>query len=185
MGTQSTSTASADAARRAESGKYLTFVLADESYGLEILKVREIIGTMSITPVPRTPVYVKGVINLRGRVIPVVDLRVKFGLEEAEVTDETCIIVVDVSGTQTGIYVDTVDEVLDIDSEEIEEAPDFGAGVDTEYILGVAKMGESVKILLDIDRVISTTEIAEWNRLSDSSSEKTDKCDSEEAVGNV
>ncbi len=158
--------------RRAESGKYLTFVLADESYGLEILKVREIIGTMAITPVPKTPAYVKGVINLRGRVIPVVDLRIKFGLEEAEVTEETCIIVVDVNGAQTGIFVDTVDEVLDIVGEEIEEAPDFGVGVDTEYILGVAKTNDEVKILLDIDRVLTTSD---WNLLGSISTTDMEK----------
>ncbi len=175
---------SAVSSRRAESGKYLTFILADESYGLEILKVREIIGSMAITPVPKTPDFVKGVINLRGRVIPVVDLRIKFGLEEAEVTDETCIIVVDVCGSQTGIYVDTVDEVLDIVAEEIEDAPDFGEGVATDYILGVAKMDEEVKILLDIDMVISTIEIAEMNRLSQTAGDEQDTKDNEEAQTN-
>lgn len=150
----------ADAKRQAQSGKYLTFLLADESFGLEILKVREIIGVMGITPVPKTPDYVKGVINLRGRVIPVVDLRVKFGLEEAEQTDETCIIVVDINDSQTGILVDTVDEVLDIDDTEIDQAPDFGAAVETDYILGVAKIGTSVKILLDIDKVLSEKDLA-------------------------
>lgn len=145
--------------RSAQSGKYLTFFLADESYGLEILKVREIIGAMTITPVPKTPGYVKGVINLRGRVIPVVDLRLKFHLDETEATDETCIIVVDVEGTQTGIYVDSVDEVLDISDENIESTPDFGARVTTDFILGVAKMDEGVKILLDIDKVLTTREI--------------------------
>ncbi len=145
--------------RLAEAGKYLTFILANESYGLEILKVREIIGVMAITPVPQTPVYVKGVINLRGRVIPVVDLRVKFGMVAAEQTDETCIIVVDIGEMLTGILVDNVDEVLDILGEDIEEAPDFGAQVSTDFILGVAKTEGSVKILLDIDQVLSSTEL--------------------------
>lgn len=144
---------------RARSGKYLTFILADESYGLEILKVREIIGTMDITPVPRTPVYVKGVINLRGSVIPVVDLRVKFGLESAETTDETCIIVVDVQDSQTGIFVDNVDEVLDIGVEDIEDAPDFGAAVELDYILGVAKVETGIKILLNIEEVLTDQDI--------------------------
>lgn len=140
-------------------GKYLTFNLADESYGLEILKVREIIGMMEITAVPKTPAYVKGVINLRGRVIPVVELRIKFGLVAVEYTEETCIIVVDVEGSQTGIVVDTVDEVLDISENDIEDAPDFGAKVTTEYILGVAKMEGQVKILLDIDKVLTVDEL--------------------------
>ena len=141
-------------------GKYLTFNLAVESYGLEILKVREIIGMMDITSVPKTPAHVKGVINLRGRVIPVVDLRLKFGLEEAEHTEETCIIVVDVRGTQTGIIVDTVDEVLDIGERDIEDAPNFGDTVNTRFILGVAKIDGDVKILLDIDSVLTSEDLA-------------------------
>jgi len=139
-------------------GKYLTFALAQEEYGLEILKVREIIGYMDVTAVPQTPHYVKGVINLRGQVIPVVDLRAKFGMEAVEVTDETCIIVVEITQNQrkssTGIIVDHVQEVLDIDGADIEPAPQFDVSVHTDFILGMAKMGESVKILLDIDKVL-------------------------------
>ena len=140
-------------------GKYLTFALGPEEYGLEILKVREIIGYMESTAVPQTPHEVKGVINLRGQVIPVVDLRAKFGMEDAEVTDETCIIVVEISqGTRnfsTGIVVDHVQEVLDIAGQDIEDAPQFGEAVDTNFILGMGKIGDSVKILLDIDRVLA------------------------------
>jgi len=140
-------------------GKYLTFALGPEEYGLEILKVREIIGYMEITAVPQTPHEVKGVINLRGQVIPVVDLRAKFGMESADVTDETCIIVVEISqGTRsfsTGIVVDHVQEVLDIAGQDIEDAPQFGEAVDTNFILGMGKIGDSVKILLDIDRVLA------------------------------
>ena len=140
-------------------GKYLTFALAHEEYGLEILKVREIIGYMDITAVPQTPHHVKGVINLRGQVIPVVDLRAKFGMDTAEVTEETCIIVVEiVQGTrnfQTGIVVDHVQEVLDIAGGDIEDAPQFGSSVDTDFILGMGKIGDTVKILLDIDKVLS------------------------------
>ncbi len=150
-------------------GKYLTFFLADESYGLEILKVREIIGIMGITPVPKTEEYVKGVINLRGKVIPVVDLRLKFGLEETEATDETCIIVIDVQGTQTGILVDSVDEVLDINSEQIEETPKFGSKVTTDFILGVAKIEQGVKILLDIDKILSVQELTDINNAATAS----------------
>ena len=139
-------------------GKYLTFALGPEEYGLEILKVREIIGFMEITAVPQTPAHVKGVINLRGQVIPVIDLRAKFGMATAEKTEETCIIVVEISQNSrkfsTGIVVDHVQEVLDIDGENIEEAPQFGADVNTDFILGMGKVGESVKILLDIDKVL-------------------------------
>jgi purine-binding chemotaxis protein CheW len=139
-------------------GKYLTFALAHEEYGLEILKVREIIGYMDVTAVPQTPHHVKGVINLRGQVIPVVDLRAKFGMEVVAITDQTCIIVVEIDHSRrkssTGIIVDRVQEVLDIDGENIEEAPQFGVSVNTDFILGMAKVGESVKILLDIDKVL-------------------------------
>ena len=144
-------------------GKYLTFTLAGEEYGISILKVKEIIGMMPITSVPRTPDFVKGVINLRGKVIPVVDLRLKFGMEEMDYTDRTCIIVVEIqtrTGTvMIGIVVDAVSEVLNIKEELIEETPTFGARMDTDYILGMAKMEGGVKILLDIDRVLSADEV--------------------------
>ena len=147
-------------------GKYLTFALANEEYGLEILKVREIIGYMEITAVPQTPHYVKGVINLRGQVIPVIDLRAKFGMEVTEVTEETCIIVVEISQANrnfsTGVVVDHVQEVLDIAGEDIEEAPQFGSAVSTDFILGMGKIGESVKILLDIDRVLASDDIGSF-----------------------
>ncbi|HEW78403.1 MAG TPA: purine-binding chemotaxis protein CheW [Phycisphaerales bacterium] len=143
-------------------GKYLTFALAREEYGLEILKVREIIGYMDITAVPQTPDYVKGVINLRGQVIPVIDLRAKFGMETTETTEETCIIVVEITQSDrkfsTGIVVDHVQEVLDIAGEDIEEAPKFDSSVNTDFILGMGKIGDSVKILLDIDKVLSSTD---------------------------
>ena len=140
-------------------GKYLTFGLAEEEYGLEILKVREIIVMMDITAVPRTPEFVRGVINLRGKVIPVVDLRTKFGMEAVAQTDSTCIIVVDVNGVEMGIVVDEVSEVLDIRTEEIEDAPSFGANVDTEFILGMGKTNERVTILLDIGKVLASEEM--------------------------
>lgn len=138
----------------AHGGKYLTFSLADEEYGLGILKVREIIGIMDITAVPQMPEHVKGVINLRGKVIPVVDLRLKFGIEEAEYTEATCIIVVDV-GTMMGIIVDTVQEVLDISGDQIDPSPALGGAVDTSYVLGMGKVKDEVKILLDVDEVLS------------------------------
>ncbi|MFZ5452936.1 MAG: chemotaxis protein CheW [Thermodesulfobacteriota bacterium] len=145
-------------------GKYLTFTLAAEDYGLEILKVREIIGMMDITAVPQTPEYVKGVINLRGRVIPVIDLRLKFGLEEAEYGERTCIIVVEVQSqvgsVQMGVVVDSVSEVLNINGDDIEPPPSFGARLKTQYILGIAKAKGTIKILLDIDRVLTGEEMA-------------------------
>ena len=145
-------------------GKYLTFTLAKEEYGIGILKVKEIIGMMPITTVPRTPGFVKGVINLRGKVIPVVDLRLKFGMEEIAYTERTCIIVVEIGGAAgsvlTGIVVDAVSEVLNIMGGDIEDAPAFGAKLDTNYILGMAKMNGGVKILLDIDRVMGNEEMA-------------------------
>ena len=140
-------------------GKYLTFSLGAEEFGLEILKVREIIGYIEVTAVPQTPHHVRGVINLRGQVIPVVDLRAKFGMETAEVTEQSCIIVVEiVQGNRTcsmGIIVDRVQEVLDIVGDSIEDAPQFGASVNTDFILGMGKVGNSVKILLDIDKVLA------------------------------
>ncbi len=141
-------------------GKYLTFKLANEEYGVEILKVREINGLMEITTVPQMPAHMKGVINLRGKVIPVVDLRLKFGLEEIDYTEETCIIVVDV-GKEIGIMVDTVSEVLDVSGENVEPPPTIGKSVDTSFILGMGKVGEDVKILLDIDRVLTCEELAQ------------------------
>jgi purine-binding chemotaxis protein CheW len=146
-----------------KTGKYLTFTLSDESYGIGILKVKEIIGMMPITSVPRTPKFVKGVINLRGKVIPVMDLRLKFAMGEIPYTDRTCIIVVEIdaeSGTVLiGIVVDAVSEVLNITEEEIEDAPVFGSKLNTDYILGMAKTDGGVKILLNIDKVLSTKEI--------------------------
>jgi purine-binding chemotaxis protein CheW len=145
-------------------GKYLTFTMADEEYGIGILKIKEIIGMMPVTTVPRTPGFVKGVINLRGKVIPVVDLRLRFGMESIDYTERTCIIVVEIavaSGTvMIGIVVDSVSEVLNIKGEDIEETPTFGAKLNTDYIHGMAKMEGGVKILLDIDQVLSTEEVS-------------------------
>jgi purine-binding chemotaxis protein CheW len=144
-------------------GKYLTFSLAGEEYGIGILKVKEIIGMMPITVVPQTPAYIKGVINLRGKVIPVIDLRLKFSLPAAVYTERTCIIVVEVVSTGRtvlmGILVDSVSEVLNIKAAEIEETPSFGTKLNTEFILGMAKVGDGIKILLDINKILSTEEL--------------------------
>lgn len=148
---------------RAKEGKYLTFSLGGEVYGLEILKVQEIIGIMTVTRVPRTPEFVRGVINLRGKVIPVVDLRLKFGLDKVVDTERTCIIVVQVTKDDTsvtmGVIVDEVSEVLDISGAQIEEAPEFGGQVDTEFIMGMGKIEKKVIMLLDVDRVLTGGEI--------------------------
>jgi len=140
------------------SGKYLTFSLGNEEYGVDIMKVREIIGIMEITAVPHTPEYIKGVINLRGRVIPVLELRLRFGMDSKEYDDRTCIIVVEVSGVNgqimIGMLVDSVSEVVNIDENEIEPPPDFGTTAEAESILGMGKIKGAVKILLDVDQVV-------------------------------
>jgi purine-binding chemotaxis protein CheW len=152
------------AANLEREGKYLTFSLAEEQYGIGILKVKEIIRIMPITTIPRTPDYIRGVINLRGKVIPVVDLRRKFGMEGMEQTDQSCIIVVEIAGQQgpvlIGVVVDSVSEVLNIKGGDIEDAPTFGAHLETDYILGMAKMSGGVKILLDIDKVLGAEDVS-------------------------
>lgn len=152
--------------------KYLTFTLGEEEYGLEILKVREIIGMMKITRVPRMPGFVLGVINLRGKVIPVMDLRLKFGMQYKENTELTCIIVVELEDMLMGVVVDRVFEVANIDSGNIEETPSFGVDVDTEYITGIGKVGDRVIILLDVDRVLSADEILKVAESAQSDSHK-------------
>ena len=159
----------ADGALSGKENKFLTFSMAEEHYGVEILRVREIIGLIDITPLPQTPNYVKGVINLRGKIIPVIELRMKFGMSSIEYTEETCVIVVEVSDSaeserfEMGVIVDRVNEVLDIHDGSIEPAPRFGCSMNTNFILGMAKvkMGERdrVIILLNIDHVLTTEEL--------------------------
>ena len=144
-----------DEGKNQHAGKFLTFFLAKEEYGIEILKVREIIGMMGITPVPRTPEFIRGVLNLRGKVISIIDLRLKFSMEEVPQTEETCIIVVEAGGGERGIIVDKVSEVLDIASGDIDPPPFFGDEVDTQYILGIGKTNGRVKLLLAIDRALA------------------------------
>jgi purine-binding chemotaxis protein CheW len=153
------STPISETANASLAGKYLTVVLDNESYGIAVVKVREIIRLQKITPIPQMPEFVKGVINLRGRVIPVIDLRVKFNLK-AEFAERTCIVVVQVKlvsdrTTQMGLIVDGVEEVVTLNANEIEPPPEFGARVDVSYLLGMAKVRENVKTLLDIDRVVA------------------------------
>lgn len=154
-----TESIAADTAAKATAGKYLTFSLAEEYYGMPVLKVREIIKLVNITPVPQMPVHVKGVVNLRGKIIPVVDLRVKFDMTAVAATERTCIIVVQLAGVAQGtnalgLVVDSVEEVLNINAGDIEKTPDFGTAVDTSYLTGMAKIKNKVVSLLDIDRVI-------------------------------
>lgn len=141
-------------------GKYLTFALARERYSVPVLKVREIMRMCPVTPVPRMPAYIKGVINLRGKIVPVVDLRERFGLGAAEDTERICIVVVQIEGTQvagrlTGMIVDVVEEVSLFQAEDLEPPPDFGDAFDTRFIVGMAKSRGQVKTLLDIDRLLN------------------------------
>ena len=144
-------------------GKYLTFRLDTEDYGIEILKVQEIIQMQQITKVPRVDKFIRGVINLRGKVIPVIELRKKFGQETCEDSEKTCIIVVQVETIDKpitmGVIIDEVKEVVEISAKQIEQTPALGAGIDTNFIMGMGKMGDDVKILLDIDAILSIDEI--------------------------
>ena len=153
----------------ARAGKYLTFQLANEEFGIRVLKVREIMGLQEITAVPQTPMHIKGVINLRGKVVPVIDLRLKFGLDAAEYTQRTCIIVTQVQGESgsvlMGIVVDGVSEVLNLTAPEIEDTPDFGEEVTGQFLLGMAKVKGKVKILLDIDKVLSSQDMRGLNAI--------------------
>lgn len=153
MSTTNTST-------KGTSGKYLTFRVQDESYGIDAMKIREIIRLIEITAVPQMPAYMRGVINLRGKIIPVMDLRLRFGFEAGQNTDQSCIVVVlvtlpDGGAAQMGLVVDAVEEVVNLAAEDIEETPEFGAGISTEYLLGLAKIKGEVKTLLNIDRVLA------------------------------
>jgi len=164
MSSQAETREGAENSKAHKAGKYLTFQLDNEEYGVGVMKVKEIIGLMPVTRVPRTPDYVLGVINLRGKVIPVIDLRLRFGMETVESTERTCVIVVEIYGpsgpVMVGVMVDSVSDVLNIKEEDIEGELDFGASLDTEYIFGMAKMENGVKILIDIDKVLTSDELA-------------------------
>ncbi len=146
---------------KVETNKYLTFFLKDEEYGIEISKVIEIIGEMPIVPIPKLPDYIKGIINLRGRIVPIVNLRLKLGMADKEMTDESVIIIVSSSNRDMGLIIDKVTEVLDIRQDNIDDAPEFGTSINTEYIIGIAKQEDSIKIILDIDKVINSEKISE------------------------
>jgi purine-binding chemotaxis protein CheW len=152
-------------------GKYLTFVLGDESYGIAVLKIREIIRLPDITAVPQMPAHIRGVINLRGKIIPVVDLRARFGLPHAEATDRTCVIVMQVTtaagaSVPMGLVVDDVEEVINLAADDIQETPDFGSQVATDYLLGMAKIKGVVKTLLDFDRVVTEIPVLDTSHLA-------------------
>jgi purine-binding chemotaxis protein CheW len=169
MSTTTTANDTATGLSDARAGKYLTFQLSNEEFGIRVLKVREIMGLQEITAVPQTPAHIKGVINLRGKVVPVIDLRLKFGLAAAEYTQRTCIIVTQVLGESgavlMGIVVDGVSEVLNLAGAEIEDTPDFGEEYSGGYLLGMAKVKGKVKILLDIERVLSTQDLHNLNSM--------------------
>jgi len=142
---------------RRDAGKFLTFCLGPEEYGMQILKVQEIIGLMPVTPVPNSPTFIRGVINLRGKIVPVLDLRAKLDMPSAEPTNESCIIVVRSQSIEVGVIVDRVREVLDVPADDIEVPPDIG--IDTTYLLGIGKTHGRVKLLLDIDRVLDSANL--------------------------
>lgn len=151
-------------------GKYLTFYLAEEEYAVEILKVQEIIQMQSVTKVPKVPGFVRGIINLRGKVIPIVELRVKFGMEPVEDTDKTAIVVIKINNGESeitmGIIIDDVKEVKDLEAYNIEASPSFGTEIDTEFIMGICKSDINVSILLDIDKILTDGEVSALSTMS-------------------
>lgn len=141
-----------------EGGKFLSFFLGNEEYAIAILKVQEIIGLMSITPVPRMPAHIRGVLNLRGKIVPVINLRLRFGLPAVEDTEESCVIVVQEAGALMGILVDKVSEVADIESSQIEEVPSLSKAKRNDYLSGLGKNGKSVKMMVDVHKVAFDTD---------------------------
>jgi len=152
-----------DAALETHAGLYLTFALSEEMYGLQILAVQEIIQLVPITQVPKTPDFVRGVINLRGKVIPVIDLRCRFGMEPVDDSAQTCIVVVEIGANgqalTMGVVVDQVAEVLDVTGDQVEAPPVFGSTVSTDFILGMGKVGDKVIMLLDVQQVLAGGEL--------------------------
>jgi len=139
-------------------GRYLTFALGQESFGLEITYVKEIVGLQPITPLPEAPDYHKGIINLRGLVIPVVDMRLKFGMEQGVYSDRTCIIIVSIADSSVGLIVDSVSEVLTVDDGDIVPPPDYGKGTGNRYIKAIGKVGSEVKLLLNCNTLFHVDE---------------------------
>lgn len=139
-------------------GKYLTLFLGEEEYGLDVTKVQEIIRMLPITRVPRAPSFIRGVVNLRGRIVPVLELRARLGMDPVEEARETCIVVVRSGDLTMGIIVDQVRDVLDIQAAEMHDVPDFGVSLDTAYLSGVARRAQRVVLLLEVDRVLTRDE---------------------------
>lgn len=159
-------------AKAATAGKYLTFCLEEEHYGLEIMRVQEIVGLLPVTRVPRLPHHIAGVVNLRGRVVPVMDLRLAFGLPDPKMNERTCIVVVhtikgDGSKVTMGVLVDEVSDVVDLAADRIEDTPEFGTEVDTDFIKGVGRLEERVVLLLDIDLVLSVSDMEAIEKAAD------------------
>ena len=148
-------------------GKFLTFLLEKEAFGIEIRYVTEIVGIQKINDLPESPDYVKGIINLRGKVIPVIDMRLRFKKESASYTDRTCIIVVDIFDMSVGLIVDQVDEVVAISDESIVAPPDFRTGFQNRYIKGIGKAGDNIRLLLDCERLFRNEEIETLNRIKE------------------
>ena len=142
-------------------GKLLTFLLGKQEYGIQILEAREVVGMMNIDPVPQTPAFMKGIINLRGKIIPVIDLRKKFHMAEGEQTGETCIVVVDIQGKLTGVIVDFLCGVVTIEEKDFEESPELGSNIRTDFIVGMAKLETRGIIVLNMTNILSNEELAE------------------------
>jgi purine-binding chemotaxis protein CheW len=158
-------------------GKYLTFALDKEEYAIEILKVNQIIRLQQITSIPCTPSFVRGVINLRSMIIPIFDLRKKFAMGDHADSEKSCIVVIqleqDLKKVNMGIVIDEVREVVEIPASDIEETPEFGAGIDTKFIIGIAKTGKTVKMMLDISKVLTSSEIKTISSLSKNDDNET------------
>jgi purine-binding chemotaxis protein CheW len=144
-----------------QKGRYLTFSLGEEIFGIEIRHVTEIVGIQPITKIPEVPVYVKGIINLRGQIIPVLDMRLKFRKDEMKYTNRTCIIVVEIEGMSVGLIVDNVSEVLTISDENIVEPPDYKTGFQNRYIKNIGRADDGVKLLLDCEKILTNEELLE------------------------
>ena len=155
----------------AEGTQYLTFCLRDEIYGVEILKVQEIRGWTKPTQIPNAPEFIRGVMNLRGAIVPILDLRQRFSMDETEVTKQTVVIVVNVQGRTIGMVVDSVSDVVDLQDNDIKDSPDFGTSIDASFIHGLAKAEENMVILLDIDRMLQSCELVGIDKISGESDE--------------
>jgi purine-binding chemotaxis protein CheW len=153
-----------------EQQQYLTFLLCGQEYAISILRVKEIIGYDTVTTVPKTPKWVRGVINLRGKVVPVVDLAVRFGLEERPVTKTSCIIIVErqleSQNTMMGVMADAVSQVMDISAGEVQQVPAFGTRIKVDYLQGMAQLGKKFALLLDVDKVLSADELTDLQETS-------------------